>query len=385
MTHALRTTWSGTQVRAALAVGTIAMLVVGTQPILLGALLDAHRMTLEGVGLVAMAEIIAIGVGVVLGDTLLPGSSLRAITVAAGLSAAACDVWTLRAAGDAGFLAARGAAGVAEGVLVWGTTGVIVRSHAPARVGGVFFIVQTIAQALLGMALASGVIPHWGWQGAFVSLAALATLSCLLAWAQPASLAPLAEAAASGFRWCAATMLPLLAIFLQLAALGAFWAYLEPLGKAAGFDGQSAQALVAGVLVMQVAGGSAGSMAVRRIGVVPALATASLALAASTLAVHAMPPGSRLGFGLACALFGCVWLFMMPFHIGLAFRADPSGRLAGLVPAAQLLGSAFGPLMASFVVSGEDASAAPPLSAGFAIAAASLLLWTRRRFTTAWA
>jgi len=39
--------------------------------------------------------------------------------------------------------------------------------------------------------------------------------------------------------------------------------------------------------------------------------------------------------------------------------------------------------VASFFVSGEDASAAPPLSAGFAIIAVSLLLSTRRRFNAA--
>jgi hypothetical protein len=383
MTKTPRADWSGSQISAALAVGTVAVLIVGTQPIFLGALLDAHRVTLEGVGMVAMGEIVAIGSGVVVGDTLLPGSQLRAITIAAAVLAAAFDVLTLHATGDAGFLAARGAAGVAEGVLVWGTTGVIVRSHAPARIGGVFFIVQTIAQALLGMVLASAIIPRWGWQGAFVLLAALSALPCLMACLQPAGLAPLVETAVSGFRWCAATVLPLLVIFTQLAALGAFWAYLDPLGQAAGFSGQSAQALIAGVLVMQVAGGSAGSLAVRRVAVVPALVTASATLAASTLVAHALPPGSQLGFALACVFFGFAWLFMMPFHIGLAFRADPTGRLAGLVPAAQLLGSAFGPLVASFFVSGEDASAAPPLSAGFAIIAVSLLLSTRRRFNAA--
>jgi hypothetical protein len=98
-----------------------------------------------------------------------------------------------------------------------------------------------------------------------------------------------------------------------------------------------------------------------------------------TTTIHQLPDGSMLNFALGCALFGFVWLFMLPFHIGLAFRADASGRLAGLVPAAQLLGSAFGPLTASFIVEGENAAAVPLLSAAFAIAAALMLLVTRRR------
>jgi len=375
--------WSTAQVAAALAVGAIAVLIIGTQPIVLGALLEAKALTLEGVGLVAMGEIVAVGLGVVLGDALLPGAQLRRITIIAALLTVALDLLTLRAVGDTALIAVRAAAGLAEGVLVWGTTGVIVRCAQPARIGGVFFVVQTLAQAALGLVLAKTVVPPWGWQGAFVALALLSALVCVLAWLQPAKLAPLAPAAASGFRWSLATALPLAVVFLQLATLGAFWAYLDPLAQAAGFDAEAAQTLIAGVLVMQVIGGSVGSLAVRRWPVLPLLALASALLAAATLTVHSLPPGRPQAFALACAVFGFVWLFMLPFHIGLAFRADASGRLAGLVPAAQLLGSAFGPLVASFMVQGEDASPVPLASAGFAVLAALLLLGTRRAVAVA--
>nr|WP_315427193.1 MFS transporter [uncultured Albidiferax sp.] len=374
--------WSTRQVAAALAVGSIAVLIIGAQPIFLGALLEAKIVTLEGVGIVAMGEIVSVGLGVMFGDALLPGSRLRAITIIAALFTAAFDLLTLRATGDGSLLAVRVAAGFAEGVLVWGTTGVVVRCSEPARVGGIFFVTQTIAQALLGVVLADAVIPRWGWQGSFATLAGLSLLPCLLAWLQPAKLAPLAAADVSGFRWSASTVLPLLVIFLQLATLGSFWAYLEPLGQSAGFDAQSAQTLVAGVLAMQVVGGSVGSWAVHRWAAVPVLVAVSVALTGITLTVHGLPAGSHISFALACALIGFFWLLMLPFHIGLAFRADRSGRLAGLVPAAQLLGSAFGPLVASFVVHGDDASAVPLTSAGFAIAAALLVLTARRRFST---
>jgi len=276
--------------------------------------------------------------------------------------------------GDGALTGVRAAAGLAEGVVVWGTTGVVVRSANPARVGGIFFVVQTIAQAALGAVLANAVIPRWGWQGGFATLALLALLPCVLAFVQPARLAPLAAAAVSGFRWSVATWLPLVVAFLQLATLGSFWAYLEPLGKAAGFDARAAQTLIAGVLAMQVVGGSLASLVVARLAVVPTLVGCSAVLAAVTATLHALPPGSTLNFALGCALFGFVWMFMLPFHIGLAFKADASGRVAGLVPAAQLLGSAFGPLTASFIVEGENAGAVPLLSAGFAVAAALLLL-----------
>ena len=295
---------SPAQVAAALAVGTIAVLMVGVQPILLGELVEARQVSLEGVGIVAMAEIIMLGLGVLLGDALLPGARLRLITIVAALCAAGLDLLTLQATGDGAMTGVRAAAGLAEGVLVWGTTGVVVRTANPARVGGVFFVAQTLAQALLGAVLANAIIPRWGWPGGFVALGLLALVPCLLAFVQPARLSPLAPPAVSGFRWSATTLLPLAVVFLQLATLGSFWAYLEPLGKAAGFDARSAQTLIAAVLVMQVVGGSVAALAVRRLPVVPTLVACSLLLAAVTTTIHQLPGGSTRDFALACALFG---------------------------------------------------------------------------------
>jgi DHA1 family inner membrane transport protein len=370
---------SARQVAAALAVGTIGVLMVGIQPILLGELVEAKQVSLEGVGIVAMAEIVTLGLGVVLGDALLPWSRLRLITIVAALLATGLDLLTLLAAGDGAMTAVRAAAGFPEGILIWGATGVVVRTANPPRVAGVFFVAQTVAQAALGALLANVAIPHTGWQGGFVTLGGVTLLACPLAFMQPARLAPLIPAAASGFRWSAATLLPLAVVFLQLATLGSFWAYLEPLGKAAGFDARAAQTLIAGVLAMQVVGGSVASFAVRRLPVVSTLVACSVVLSAVAITIHHLPSGSLLNFAVGCALFGFVWLFMLPFHVGLAFRTDASGRLAGLVPAAQLLGSAFGPLTASFIVEGENAAAVPLLSAGFAIAAALLVLTTQPR------
>jgi len=366
------------QIFAALAVGTIGVLMIGVQPILLGELVEAKQVSLEGVGIVAMGEIVTLGLGVVLGDALLPWSRLKLITIVAAVLASILDLLTLAAVGDAQLTAVRMAAGLAEGVLIWGTTGVVVRTSNPARLSGIFFVIQTIAQAALGALLANLVIPHAGWRGGFMLLGGLTLLPCVLAFKQPPRLAPLASPVVSGFRWSAATILPLLVVFMQMATLGSFWAYLEPLGKAAGLNAQAAQTLIAGVLVMQVVGGIVATVAVRRLPVVPALVAGSAVLALITSTVYGLPSGSTLRFAIACALFGFVWLFLLPFHIGLAFRADPSGRLAVLVPAAQLLGSAFGPLMASLVVQGDDASAVPMISAAFAVAAGLVVLITGR-------
>lgn len=355
---------------AALAVGSLALLTLGLQPLLLGALLEAHRVSLEGVGLVAMAEIVALGLGVLLGDVMQPLSRLRSVTVGAALLAAALNALTLRASGDLGFLLVRAGAGLCEGLLVWVTTAVIVRAAQPDRVAGVFFVMQTIAQALLGLWLANAAVPAWGWPGAFAALAALLLLPLALALALPPRLVALTPPAVSGFAWSVRTALPLVLVFFQLAALGGLWAYVEPLGQDAGFSPPAVQTLIAACLGLQVVGGCCGSALVRRLPARAALGGGSLVLGAVALAVtHTLTGAGGTAFAALCAVFAFTWLFVTPFQMRMAFDADGSGRIASLIPAAQVFGIACGPLTASFVVVGEQARAVPWVSAGFAAAA----------------
>ena len=105
------------QIFAALAVGTVAVLMIGVQPILLGELVEAKQVSLEGVGIVAMGEIVTLGLGVVLGDAVVPWSRLKVITIVAAVLASCLDMLTLLAVGDGQLTAVRMAAGLTEGVL----------------------------------------------------------------------------------------------------------------------------------------------------------------------------------------------------------------------------------------------------------------------------
>jgi len=356
-------------VAAALTVGSIGLLMLGAQPVVLGELIERKVISLEGVGLMAMGEIIAIGVGVALSDALLATSRMRLVAVAAALATALFDFGSLALATDAGFVAGRALAGLSEGVLVWVTTCVIVRSNAPERLAGAFLVAQTLAQAAVAALLATSIVPRFGWQGAF---AALGILSAAVAFAVPflpAALDPLAASGAPKLGVSPAVVLTLAVVFCEMATLGALWAFLEPLGTRAGFDSETAQAIVSGVLVMQVIGGLTATALAERLPPGRTLAVAAVILGAITLTIGVAPGPAPIRFAVLCAAFGFVWLFMMPFHIGLALRADPAGRVAVLVPAAQLTGSAFGPFVVSLIVVGDDAGPAPFVSAAFALAA----------------
>ncbi|MGA7559602.1 MAG: MFS transporter [Terriglobales bacterium] len=371
---------SRANIASALTIGTIALLVIGVQPILLGTMVEARNATLSGVGVIAMCEIVALGLGIVVCDALMSLSHLRIVGIAAALFVATLDVATTYLSGDARLAVARSAAGLGEGALMWVTTCIIVRTKVPDRIAGIFLVTQALAQAALAAIFAGLVIPRAGWHGGFVVLAALSLAPCIaVAWL-PARLAPLAAPTLGKFSWSVTAALPLAVALLQLAAIGAIWAYLEPLGKRAGFGAQAAQTLTAGVQLMQVLGGTTASLAVRLPGKVRTLIVGALALAVIPFGMHALPPGATIRFALVCTAFGFVWMFLMPFHVSLAFLADSTGRVAVLIPAMQLLGSALGPLVASFVVSGDDASSVLIVSLSFALAAAALLVFCHFRF-----
>lgn len=370
------------QTSAALLVGSVALLMLGLQPILLGEMVARRIITLEGVGIVAMGEIIMLGLGVVLGDTALPLSRYRLILVTAAAAVAALDIATCYGTGDGSLATLRAAAGLAEGVLVWVTTNIIVRSSKPDRLAAVFIVVQTLSQAGIAALLAMLVVPLAGWQGGFVLVGAISLLVCLLAGLLPAELKPLHSGDTHGVRWSLITTLPLLVAFLQMAAIGSLWAYLEPLGRSVGFDDRGAQTLISAVLVAQVLGGALAIYAVRRLGAKITLTGGALLLATVAFAVHQLPSGSLATFSVLLALFGFTWLFIMPFQIGLAFIVDPSGRIAVLIPAMQLLGSAIGPLIASFTVVGGETAPVTLVSSTFAVIAVALLLTGHRRLVS---
>ncbi|WAC71762.1 MFS transporter [Roseateles sp. SL47] len=366
----------------AIAVGSVALLMLGLQPLLLGALLEAGHVTLEGVGLVAMGEIVALGAGVLIGDLRLSVARLRPIATLAAVLAAVFDLATTQLHGDLAIGLVRAAAGVSEGLLVWSTTAVIVRSARPERLAGLFFVIQTLAQAASGLLLAHLVIPAAGWRGGFQMLAVLALGAAALtaAGARPLGpLTPTASQAGVGLRWTRPRLGALLVVFLQLATLGAFWAYAEPLGLRAGFSPVAVQTLIAAGLGMQVLGGSVGTWMVQRLPVPPTLLGCCLVLGLCAFAVARTAQNGPWVFAGLCAVFTFTWLFMLPFQMGLAFRVDGSGQVAALVPAAQLFGSAFGPLVASLMVSGDEVAPVPLVASGFAGLAALALVLTQRR------
>ena len=356
----------------ALGVGVNSLLVLGVIPVLLGSLADEHRISNADIGLVVMIEVLAMGVATALAGALARPARLKAIGVATTIALAAVDYATSQTSGF-GVFALRGLAGAIEGVMLWITVAMIARTATPERWAGVFFITQTSTQLLLAIALAVWIMPRWGASGGFLAIAVCAIAALPAALVGPSRLADLnpgeAVAGPPPFRgWVA-----LAGTLVYVSGGGAVGAYLQPIAHEAGLDAGVARTALWVSLAAQVAGSAAATAMAGRIRwfTVFLIATAT-SLAVWWLFAQRLPAWA---FVAANASLGLAGLFLAPFLVPMTIEADPSRRAAVQSGAAQLLGGAAGPLLASRLVSDQDVHGSLGLGAGLALAGLAIVGW----------
>jgi hypothetical protein len=285
---------------------------------------------------------------------------------------AAVDFATARSNGLVVFLM-RGLAGAFEGILLWITVAMISRTATPERWAGVFFVTQTLTQLLLALALAVWIMPIWGANGGFIAIAVCAIAGLPAALIGPSRLADLnpgeAIAGPPPFRgWIA-----LIGTLVFVAGGGAVAAYLQPLAQQAGLDAGVARTALWVSLAAQVAGsGVATALAGRVRWFHVFLVTTVGSLIVWWLFAQHIPAWLFIG---ANAAGGFVGLLLSPFLVPMTIDADPSRRAAVQSGAAQLIGGAMGPLLASRLVSDQDIHGALWLGAGLLLAGLAIVAW----------
>jgi hypothetical protein len=350
---------------AAIGVGINSLLVLGVLPDLLGALVDEHRLSADGIGLAAGLEVLVMGVSTALVGALLKPRRLRLIGSLASVFLAVIDLLTTQARGETVFLF-RAGAGAAEGILLWITVSMIVRTGTPERWAGVFFTAQTLAQLVLALALALAIMPRWGADGGFVALAFASVLGLVPAFLGPAKFAPLPLAPGQGGAPPARGWAALVATLVYVAAGGAVGVYLQPLAHQAGLSADVARTALWTSLAAQVAGGGVATLLAGRVRYFSMFVVVS-AVYLSVWAVLGLKSPAWVFIG-ANVLAGFAGLFLAPFVVPFTIEADPSRRAAMQTGAAQLLGGALGPLLAALVVSDRDVHGALWLGGGLLLA-----------------
>ena len=305
---------------------------------------------------------------------ILPLSRLHVTATVAIVAAAGLDLLTPEATGQ-GVIAVRAGAGLAKGVLVWLTIGLIARSPEPPRQSGLYLAAQTVAQLAVATGLALVVVPLAGARGGFLALAGVTAIGlAALPWL-PRRYRPLDDGAhgADG-RIAASGAVALAGVVAYLAFTVAVWVYVEPLAAERGVGGRALAAIAPLSLAAQVVGAGVATLLAGRWRAVPTL----LATGGANLILLAVmgTTASAAAFLVATTVFGFLWLFALPFQIASVIAADPSRRAATLIGGAQLIGASAGPFLAATIV-GKDTVQPVLWFGGACVVGSSLLtLWS---------
>ncbi len=329
---------------AALAVGTVALLMLGLQPLLLGALADENRLTVDQIGLAATAELLTLGATTGLLAAFLPPVRIRFVNAIGSVMLVLTNVASIYTHGY-GMVASRAAAGVAGGLLVWIAVTAIVRTERPDRNSGIFLIAQALAQGALAALLPITLMPAYGANGGLAALAAFGVLALAGSFVLPDSMARLPKSEAGRAALPTKGLVGLASIFLYLAGIVGLWVFVERIGTGAKIAPSLVGFAVAAALAAQIVGSLIATVVTGRIRPIPVLVVCSLL----NIAVIVVLGGSlaSASYLASIMLFGFLWMFAMPFQTRLLIDLDPTRRTAMLLSAAQLFGSAAGPLVTS--------------------------------------
>jgi MFS family permease len=366
---------SGLEAGAAIAIGVMSLLIAGVLAILLGGLADEHRLSAQDIGISAALEALTMGVSTGLAGVFLKPRRLRWLGIGASLLLAAADFSVIHVHGQ-GVLVARTIAGVAEGLLLWITIGMIARTETPERWSAVYFTALTAAQLAVATFFTAGFLERFGPNGGFMFMAAVALIGVVISFFVPDRYAPLPhEAEALGGAPPLRGWIALVATFIFVASTGAVGIYLVPLAHQAGLSAVVASTAISASLAAQIPGSALAMVVAGRVNYFSIFVIGTL-VALATWAVYGFSAPAWL-FIAVTTLQGFVGIFITPFLVPMTIEADPSRRAAVQSGAAQLLGGAFGPFLASQAVDDHHARGVIYLGAGLALAGMAIIAGLR--------
>jgi len=329
---------------AGIMLGCLGVLMLGLQPLLLGALLDEHRISVAQLTQAATMEQLLIGlVSGALGG-LAPRRRLRLIGILACAVFAGANAACLWARGSEVVLD-RALCGLGGGALLWIDGAIVAFSHAPARLAGVFVGSQSASQFGLAALLPVTLMAKFGSNGGFAAIAVLGVACIGLCAFLPSSIPDIVQENSQRGRVNVAALAGLAASFLFMAAIVGFFVFLEPLAAVNHVPTLVAQYAVAENLAAQIIGAILCVVFAARLA---AMVTRVLSLAAMAFLLAIAIVWTQTGsvpFFLAVFIHGLVWTTGLTLFTPLLIRVDPTRRGAMLLLGTLLLGGSAGPLI----------------------------------------
>jgi MFS transporter, DHA1 family, inner membrane transport protein len=364
-----------TAIVAIITIGCVALLMMGIQPLALGALQSAGRLTVPQMGVAATAETLALGAISALMAAHIAPRNLKVWTLTGCILLLAANAASCRAEGIS-LEVARGIAGMAGGIIVWVAIVLIVRRPGAARVNAIFLGAQALTQSAAAIAIPKLVAQNFGANSSLVVMGALSVLVMPLVVLIPSELPAMSKTASNKSKLRPASLVGLAVVFAVMAGIVGLWVYVEPIAEVAHIAADFVASSIAASLVAQVVGAIFVAFIIHRLKPVPGV----LAVVAGYIAIIAIFKWETSGtqFFIATLLFGFLWSIAMALFLPLLIEADPSRHSAMFLSGTMLLGSSAGPFLAgAFASETKIEPALVVATALFLLSAAFCLISTR--------
>lgn len=360
-------------VAATIVLGCVALLILGIQPVVLGALQSAGRLSVPAMGQAAMLETLALGAVSAGMAARIPHTRLRLWGLAGALGLLLGNVAGLFAS-DLAFVLSRGFCGVAGGVLVWLATGLITRRIDASRINAIFLGAQALSQGAVAALVPTGLAPSLGSNSGLWAIVAGAVVAVPLVLLIPDRLPdPPHDETRPASSLHLSSLSGLAASLFMMAGIVGLWVYVEPIARAVRVPESVVSFAIAASLGVQVVGAVIMVAVERWVKPVPGLLATAAAFLGVTATFAWVP--SQTAFVAATLVIGLLWTFALVLVLPLLLEADPTRKAPMYMPAANLLGSSLGPLVAGALAT--DANIRPALVVAavlFVLAAAAVTI-----------
>ncbi|MGA3186294.1 MAG: MFS transporter [Bryobacteraceae bacterium] len=359
-------------VAAGLFLGTVAFMITGIQPVLLGALAEEGRLSEAALGRVAWVEVLALALASAIGPRLLRFGSARRTIAVACLTLALANAVVYVSHDTPLLVSSRVIAGLMEGLLLATTNIAITRGTHPERLSALFLMVSAIPQVAASYLLPAVVMPRFGADSGFGLLCVLAIVGVAVAFLLGKEIQDAPPDKPTAQVWTPAVLIGLLGVVLQNAGNGAGWEYQARVGENLHFSGQVVGTAVAADLIFQIIGTFAVAWIAWRLPFRTVLLASCVIQAAILIAMSRVH--TPYVYISVCAIFGMMWLGVNPFQVSLLVDLDKTRQAALLLASLQLVGFGTGPLICSFFVHPGNLEAAFWCASGLVLASSVLYI-----------
>lgn len=329
-------------------VGAAAFLVM---PLLVGAAAEEFQLNESQLGYLAATAMGGSAISAVLAIFWVRRFNWRLIMTMAMLILGSAYGFALSAADYAALLPAIFVASLGGGTAYSLALTILSDNDNPDRVFG-YSIAAQVSFQVIGLMFVPGLIENGGIDVLFLLFIALALLGLTGSWLIPVKGKNKDINNVMQIFSQKNVMFALAGCLFFFFNVGCFWTFIERMGNAAGYTGQTiGNSLAAGVSV-GILGSLCASWFGSRYGRLRPLLFSALGTVVSAILLSVSDALSI--YVIAVALYNFVWNYSLVYQYAVVAAADDSGRGVAMAPAFHALGGALGPALAGILVSTDS-------------------------------